>query len=92
MYKTEGFVGRKGLDKEVISKRGKKDYFRQGHLPLGGKLGGPRMQTTSLELIRKFQTEWFKILPGEAETTLRLGIKSWWGLTEVTLFWACCSF
>ena len=38
------------------------------------------MQMTSLVLIKKFQTEWFKIpLLGEAETAVRF-TKSWWYL------------
>lgn len=36
------------------------------------------MQITSLILIRKFQTDWLKILLlGEAETAVVLGIRFW---------------
>lgn len=48
-------------------------------------------QITSVELTRKFQTERFKIsLLGEDETTIRLGVKSWW--TQLTQFWVCSLF
>lgn len=51
------------------------------------------MQSTSLVVIRKSQTDWLKIpLLGEAEMAVRLGVKSGWGLTEVTPCWGCCSF
>ena len=47
------------------------------------------MQITSLVLIRKFQTDWFKIsLLGEAETAGRVCIKFWGGLAKVTPFGA----
>lgn len=36
-------------------------------------------------------SSWFKMsLLGGAETTVRLVIKSWWGLAWVTPFWTCC--
>ena len=41
---------------------------------------GFTMQTTSLELIRKYQTDWFKTpLQGEAKTSIKLVIKFWFG-------------
>ena len=36
--------------------------------------------------------DWFIPLLGEAETAVRLGIKSWWGVAQVTPFWAYCFF
>ena len=55
-----------------------------------GRAGGLIMQIASQVLIRKFQTDWIKILlVAEAETIIRLGIQSWWGLAEATPFWAC---
>lgn len=69
------------------SKRKKK---KQGHLPLGVRAGGLILQIASLLLMGRFQTDWFRIpLQGEAGTAVRLDIKSSWGLTEVTPFWAC---
>lgn len=49
-------------------------------------------QITSL-VAKKFQTHWFKIpLLGETEITIRLDIKSQWGLLQVIPFWVCCFF
>ena len=64
-----------GWNKEVINKR--KDYFRQGQLLLKVFLGSIR-KMTSLVLITKFPTHWFKILlVGEAEIAISLDIKFW---------------
>lgn len=46
------------------------------------------MQITSLVLISKFQTDWFKIpLLGEATTAVNLGSKSWLGFSRSDLIW-----
>lgn len=38
------------------------------------------MQTASLVLIRKYQTDWFKtLLQGEAKTSIKLVVKFWFG-------------
>lgn len=68
------------------------DYFRHGYLPLGEGRGYFR-QFTLLVLTRAFQIDWFKIpLLEEAKIAFRLGIKSWWGLPQVTPFWVCFCF
>ena len=55
----------------------KRVVWGQVHHPLPGGLGSV-MQITSLVLIRKFQTDWLKILLlGEAATPVRLGIMFW---------------
>lgn len=78
-----GLNRQKGWDKEFE----RVDYFRQSSDPLG-KAGTLIRQITSLELTRKFQTDSFKLpFLGEAETTVGLGIKSWWTLAQVNPFW-----
>ena len=58
--------------------------FRAKSPSLSGE-GRGLAQITSQVLNKKFQTNGFKIpLLGKAETTVRLGIKSWWALTIVS--------
>lgn len=77
-----GLHRQKGWNKEV--KRA--DYFRRGIFPLGDGRGFIR-QISSLEVTRKFQMIGLSFhCLGEAETTIRLSIKSWWILAQVTPF------
>ena len=74
--KWNTFIGVNRCDKEVISKR-KEEYFSQG-CRAGGLIG----QIASLVLVRKFHTDYFKILLEEAETAFKSGIKYWWNLAK----------
>ena len=63
----EGFTDRRGWRKKDSSKKGlfwaKSPSFR-------GKVGN--LSSRVLEMIRKFQPDWFKVPPlGEAETEMR---------------------
>ena len=87
----EDFIGRRR------AKQGNEKGLFQAKLPsLRGQGRRGFIWQTPHWLIRKSQTDWFKIpFLGGAETALRLGIKSWfagWGLARVTPFWACCLF
>lgn len=76
MYKIEGFY----RQKEGGTRKLKVGYFRQGYLPLE-KGRGSYLIDYFWSVVRKFQTDWLKILLlGEAKTAIRLSIKSWWGL------------
>lgn len=76
LYKTEDFYRQKWAGIRKLVAKEKKELFQANHFPLG-KGQGSVIQITSLVLIKKFQTDGFEVLfLGEAETALRLGIKS----------------
>lgn len=63
--------------------------FRQGCPPKGNREG--LLADYLLELTRKFQFGWLKVtFLKEAEAAIRLGVKFWWGLAQVTQFWIYC--
>lgn len=83
-----GLHRQRGWDKEV--KRA--DYFRQGIFPSEDGRGFYQADLLT-KGNQEISDDWFKLpLPGEAETTMRLSIRSWWILAQVTPFWVCCVF
>ena len=67
----------------------KKALFWQSYPPKGNERGVS--MDYLLLLTRKFRVGWLKVtFLGETRAAVRLNIKSSWGLTQVTPFWACC--
>lgn len=70
----KAFIDRRGQDKGISSE----EWIVSGKVTSYGGREGSVMQITSLVLTRQFQVHWVTVaFLGEAESTVMLGIKSW---------------